>query len=177
MVTKPVRGQAEWDVTLNLALDELEDQTGERALTLRYAHDISNAALPLSNGVLTPLPLTFSVPPTDLDVTLLWAGALTITAAGNGGITVAPCDVSAGVPPSAFVYVGGGATKTGGFLTGTFSAGPTFDGEYNIGASATWRTYRLYGFVGRDTSSALAASLRASGNPPNLKTWMKAVVG
>lgn len=161
-------------------LDQLAVKTGleaslRRLTTIAYAEDVANASLPLGAGLFTQLPLTFSIPPTDLDVTLSWGGSLTITAAGNGGITVAPCDVTAGTAPAAFTSVSG--TRVGGFLTGTFSVGPTHQGETNIGPSVSWRIYRLYGFVGRDAGSVLAASYRASGNPPILKTFMKAVTG
>jgi hypothetical protein len=143
--------------------------------TLRYAEDVANAGYSLGVGVFTQLPLTFSIPPTDVDVTLSWGGSLTINTAGNGGITVAPADVTAGVAPTGFASVSG--TRAGAFLTGAFSSGPTHAGEANIGPSDSWRVYRLYGFVGRDVGSLLAATYRASGNPPILKTWMKATVG
>lgn len=145
--------------------------------TIAYAEDTANTAIPLGVGAFTNLYLTFSVPPTDVDVTLLWGGSIKITTAGNGAITVAPCDVTSGVAPTGFVYVSGNATNAGSFLTGVFSRAPGYGAETNIGPSDDWRVYRLYGYVGRDNGSTLAASSHESGSPAILKPWMKAVLG
>lgn len=150
----------------------LTDQTGQ---TIAYAEDIANTAIALSNGVFTALPPTFSVPPSTDDVSIRWGFALQITAAGAGSITIAPCDVTAGITPTSLVLH---ANLTDSFTTGTFSVQPGATGEFNFGPSATWRTFRLYGFVGRDAASSLAASMKASGTSPYAaKTWMKAVLG
>jgi hypothetical protein len=152
----------------------LQEQIDQRMRTLAYAEDTANAAIALGVGVFTPLLPTFAVPPTDYNVILRWGGTVTITAAGNGTVALGPADVTSGAAPATLQ---GFAGPAGAFLAGVFSAGPQITGEQDVGASATWRVFRLYGFVGRDAASALAASLRASGaNPANTKSWMRAIL-
>ena len=160
-------------VTLGMA-KAAGDQRYQR--TLRYSEDIGNTAIALGTGVFTSLMPRFAVPPTTSDVLLRWAASWQVTTAGAGSILIGPAETTAGTTPTAFTA----ATEiSGGFTAGTWSAfySPGA-GEVNIGYSATWREFRLFGYVGRDTSSSLAASCRASGATPyTSKPWMRAVLG
>lgn len=161
-------------VTLGMA-KAAGDQRYQR--TLRYSEDIGNTAIPLGAGVFTPLMPRFAAPPTTSDVALRFGAGVQITAAGAGSIMIGVGETTGGATPTAFL--GLPWEVSGGFTAGTWSAFWTAFGEAPIGSSATWREFRLFGYVGRDTSSALAASCRASGASPSYSTkpWMRAVLG
>lgn len=147
---------------------------GTQGVTLDYSEDIANTAWPLAVSGLTRLSITVSVPATTSDVWLHWSADVQITTGGAGAIFVAPGDTTNGADPAALC--------SGGGVGGTFSAGAGsqyvhISGSVNVYASDTPRTFRLYGDIIRDTSSPLAASIRASGVAPyyTFKPWLRAV--
>jgi hypothetical protein len=154
---------------------ELKAYIDDRSRTLAYAEDTANVAIVLNNGAFTTLPQTISVPPTDVDVTISWGCKLTTTVAGAGEAVVGPIDVTSGTVGSLLGYVG----LNGSLLAGTWSKfGAPGIGAVNVGTSATWRVFRLYGFMGRDSASSLAVSISASGTGnAEHRTWLKAVAG
>lgn len=183
MADYPATGSFDWAAPLKAYIDEEDDDdiaalqadVDTRKQRIAYSEDTANTAIALGAGVFTALAPTFSVPPSADDVTLRWGYVLQITTAGNGSVTIAPADVTSGSAPTALPTQG---TVAGTFVAGTFSSAPGESGEFNFGPSATWRTFRLYGFVGRDAASSLAASMRASGVSPFFgKTSMEAILG
>lgn len=184
MVTKPDIGQNPWWSTNNDALDEIEalaldagtvaaaaaTDAETRFKNLAYVEDVANAGSALNVNLFSSLSsLTFAVPPTDHSVLLRWGGAFQVTVAGTGSISLGPCDVTNGASPSAYT---GFSTVAGTLPAGGYAAYQQLPGEIDVGPSATWRIFRLYAFLGRD--SALTAVWRPSVDG-SVKTWMRAV--
>lgn len=185
MVTKPTHGQNPWWSTMDDALDELEGlatdagtvaaaaavEAEARFKNIAYVEDVANAGSALNVNLFTTLSsLTFAVPPTDHSVILRWGGAFQVTVAGTGSISLGPCDVTSGASPSGYT----GFSTVAGTLPagGGYASYHQLPGEIDVGPSDSWRVYRLYAFLGRD--SALTAVWRPSVDG-SVKTWMRAV--
>lgn len=158
-----------------VALDVLRLETRDE---LALVVDTTNVAVAMAVGAYTGLlGMTIAVPPTTRQVQLEWGGHITVTAAGNGFIGLGVGETTSG----SLVEVGI-AGRGQAFLAGLYS---TFSGSCvgskPIGPSASWRYYRMLYFLGRDTSSTLAASVAASdaagGATGNRSLFLRAVAG
>lgn len=140
--------------------------------TLAYAEDISNTSTALTVGQFTPTACTISVPPTTRDVNISWGGAIAVSVAGPGTINLGVMDVTSGV----VTLYSGTSSNTGTLAAGIYSTANYLNGQVNVGASTSWRIFKVYGFLGRDSGS-MAGSIAGSGaSPYSAKTWIKAVV-
>lgn len=149
--------------------------TGPAGTTrLAYAEDATNTNYVIPTTALSPVVVTpvISVPATpDGNVVLKAGAALQVTAAGAGSLGLGIYETTSGALVAIYA-----ATVTGGFLAGGGSQYPTPPPvEFELGPTTTERQFVLCGLMIRDTSSALAAVVRASATR-NPCPWIKAVV-